>query len=202
MFFCPRDPASALRRFELVNMSLIAGNGSSYVGLLEDIPSTASPGLLFLKAWIPAIDSLEDAEHRNLNYLVSPSALIHNNSKPPRVLATDPEIAIKGRPDSKEAKRARALKSASRKLRRAWDIQKEGEPETRLVFFEGINQYIFNEDAGDPVVMAEAVILELERVSEEDQTGQHGGVGGWRAKEVRSWHDPEPIRTRRGQLGC
>lgn len=183
-------------------MSLVPASGSSYTGLLEGIPSTASPGLLFLKAWLPAIDSLEAAEHRNLNFLVSPSALIYNNSKPPNLLATDPELAIKGRPQSKEAKRARALKSMSRELRRAWDFQKEGEMETRLVFFESNNQYIFKGDAGNPVLMAEAATLELERVSEQDQAGQHGGVGGWRAKEVRSWHSPEPIITRRMQLGC
>jgi hypothetical protein len=185
-----------------MNMPLVPASGSSYTGLLEDIPPTASPGLLFLKAWIPALDSLEDAGHRNLNFLVSPSALIYNNSKPPNLLATDPEIAIKGRPESKEAKRARALKSLSRVLRGTWDIQKEGKLETRLVFFESINQYIFNGDAGDPVMMAEAVTLELEKVSEEDQTWQHGGVGGWRAIEVRSWYSPEPIITRRAQLGC
>jgi hypothetical protein len=90
----------------------------------------------------------------------------------------------------------------SPELRRAWDFQEEGEVKTRLVFSESTNQYIFNEGAGDPVLMAEAAIIELERVSEQDQAGQHGGVGGWRAKEVRSWHSPEPIITRRTQLGC
>jgi hypothetical protein len=183
-------------------MSTVSVSGSVYKGLLEDIPSTASPGLLFIKAWIPAIDSLEDAEHRNLNLLVSPSALIYNNSKPPNPLACDPDIAIKGRSHSKEAKRARVLKSLSRELRRAWDIQNEGEVDTRLVFFDSINQYTFNGDDSDPVIMAESVTLDLERVPEREQAGQHGGIGGWRIREVRSWHSPEPIMTRRKQLGC
>lgn len=67
----------------------------------------------------------------------------------------------------------------SRELRRVWDFRKQGEMETRLVFFESNNQYIFNEifngDSGNPIVMAEAATVELERVSEQDQAGQHGG---------------------------
>jgi len=180
-------------------MALRQTSCTTYTGPLASIPANASPGLLFLTAWFPVIDSLQDPGRKTFNHLIFPTTLIHNNSKPPTPLFQDPDEAAKTQTQTemKMTKRAAALKSLTRELRRAWDVEKEGGG--RTVFYESINYYAFAGDESEPVIMAEAGTFELEK-GDGDSEGE--ATGGWRAIEVRSWHDPAPIRERRAELGC
>jgi hypothetical protein len=171
-------------------MSSITTTCIAYTGTLDEIPDNASPGLLYLKAYLPALDSLSSSPDPLLHKIVSPSAVIINNGNPPA------GAGEKGQRERKLTKRAAALKSMSRVLRRAWDV--DGSDGRRTVLYESINHYIFAADETADVSMPEAGTIELERVESEKGVG----VSGYWTVEARSWHNPAPIKKKREELGC
>jgi hypothetical protein len=167
----------------------------AYVGLLPSIPTDASPGLLYLKAYLEASDSLESKDG-DIGKLVKPGCVMHNNSAPPVIMQPMPAPPTNSEAPSKRAKRSAALQSLTRELRRAWDIDNGNGK--RTVIYDSKQYFTFAADVENPVCMPEAGTMELERVPE----GKEGGIGGWWAVELRSWHDRVGLREKRAQLGC
>ncbi|KAF2419018.1 hypothetical protein EJ08DRAFT_654067 [Tothia fuscella] len=175
-------------------MSLITTTCTSYTGALSDLPSNSTPSLHFLTFLFQAYDSITDPEA--MESLVSPSALIHLNANPPSQRGT----ATPEKQKQKWVKRSSAIKSISRDLSRAWDI--ETETGRRTVIFESLVKYVFvGDETKENVVMAEMGIVKLERVPN-GMEGYGKGVGGYWMTELRTCHDPQNIKKKREELGC
>jgi hypothetical protein len=173
-------------------MALTTTNCTSYVGFIDDIPHTASPGLLFLQKILPALDSLDSRDV--IISLCSPSAIVINNANEPVPTVKPPREMV----GDKFTKRAASLTSIHRELHRAWDIDMGNGQ--RTVIYESRNHYYFKADPKADVVMAEAGTIGLEPVHESLESSR--GLGGFWATELRSWHDPASIRRKREELGC
>jgi hypothetical protein len=176
----------------------------AYVGSLDEIPDDSTPGLLYLKAYLPIRDSL--TSNTRIEKLVSPSAIFINNAAPPAAVRLMSEsttkVAVSSNTATKLAKRSAALEAIKHDFRRAWDIDNGNG--RRTVVFESRNYYHFTADPEHPVLMPEAGMIELERIpdaSDEDQKGTLGIAGFW-ATEVRSWHDRVGMLKKREELGC
>jgi hypothetical protein len=173
----------------------------AYSGSLDEITSTASPGLLFLKAYLSASDSLTST-NETLREFVSPSAVIFNNSAPPAYINSklpsekQDTTSSNPKPVNKREKRNAALQALNRELRRAWDI--DHSHGRRTVIFESRNFFVFAADPEAPVCMPEAGTLELELAPSDEERG----VEGYWLIESRSWHDRVELRAKRAELGC
>jgi hypothetical protein len=180
--------------------------GTAYSGSLEELPPTASPGLLFLKAWITKVDSLASEDSAALRNLLAPDAMLIYNADPPKLAHHKP---IKEIIDTKREKRNAALQSIKREFQCAWDI--DNGDGTRHVIYQSRNIFYFAADSESPVVMPEASTITLGRIPEsiatetgEEQEGVEavGVVGGLWATEFRSWHDRVGMLKKREALGC
>jgi hypothetical protein len=163
-------------------MSITHHTCTAYHGKHQDIPDDASPGLIYLKAWLTGIvDSSSRA-------LLSPSAVTKNNSAPTVLASVNYDL--------KSPKQKAALKSITYELERAWDI--EGEDGKRTILYDAIIRHVFRADESSEVIMAESAAIELEKVPTEEM----GGFKGLWAVELRSKHDRTPILNKRKELGC
>lgn len=86
---------------------------SSHNGPYEDIPTSASPGLLFLKQLMPALDSL-DPDANPLSRFTTPSSTFSTGNSS---TTTDPEAL-----HEMFKHRASMLESFHHKLVNAWDV--------------------------------------------------------------------------------
>jgi hypothetical protein len=180
---------------------------TAYVGSLDGIPSTATPGLLFLKALLPILDST--TVRHGLENLLAPSAVFINNAVPPtsahakNVPATEQASpAVPNQTATKLAKRNVALQEIKREFRRAWDMDNGNG--RRTVVYESRNHYVFTADPDNPLLMLEAGMIELESIptaNPESQEVEIGVAGVW-ATELRSWHDRVGMLRKREELGC
>jgi hypothetical protein len=183
---------------------------TAYVGSLEDIPSTASPGLLFLKTLLPLIDDTTTDTQEIRAKLHSPSAVFINNAAAPVYADAKKNAEVASAPGTKPvlsqpakaAKRNAALKCVNREFRRAWDIDNGNG--RRTVIHESRNYMVFAADPENPVLMPEAGIIELARIPAAVEGAEDGefGVAGFWAIETRSWHDRVGMLKKREELGC
>lgn len=180
-------------------------SGIAYSGSLEELPASASPGLLFMKAWIANVDSLSDDDSDVVKRMFAPDAIVVYNAEPPKsIYAKD----VRDTAQRKRAKRKNAVKSIKRELDRAWDLDNGNG--TRTVIYQTRNIFIFEADPENPLVMPEACTVILGRVpgrkdgdrENSSQTATNLGVAGFRATEFRSWHDRVPMMKKREELGC
>jgi hypothetical protein len=187
-------------------MTLSEVSAFAYSGSLEELPPSASPGLLFLKAWISKVDSLSNDDSDGEDTLLSPTAMVIYNAKPPQPAHAK---AVKDHSQRKREKRSAALQSIRREFQQAWDI--DNGDGTRNVVYESRNIFYFAADPDNPVVMPEASRITLERVSEtvasdskasDNRVKTAPGIAGFWATEFRSWHDRVGMLKKREELGC
>jgi hypothetical protein len=174
----------------------------AYAGSLDSIADDASPGLLYLKAFLPSRDSL--ASSSTLNDFLAPNAVFINNANPPTAARTNQSANKEAQnvTTAKQTKRNAALQAIKHDFQRAWDI--DNGDGRRTVIYESRNSYCFAADLDDPVLMPEAGIIELESIpemSDENATDKPGVAGYW-ATELRSWHDRLGMLKKREDLGC
>jgi len=150
---------------------------SIHHGSRESIPSNASSGLLFLKTFLPILDSLKEASSSIPGY-VSPNAqFIMNHGSPLSVEKLSEMFSI----------RREMLQLFKHDISKAWEIQREG---GCTVIFESVSTTQFK---GDDVELgvAEMNVWELE-VAE--------GNGGLKLVEARCWMDPAVVQSRAREI--
>lgn len=187
---------------------------SIHHGPYETILSTASPGLLFLKSFLPAVDTLDPAIHP-LTPFFTPNAPILICSNPPSTAsATIPLLEV----------RSRHLSHFHHQVHIAWDIDLsqhdsastaltngiENNPEhgtcdkttlyapllgpmrlKRTVMFEATSSSVFKNDPDEFVVkVREFNILDLEGREQDDL----------QVVEMRVFMDGKPVQARAQQL--
>jgi hypothetical protein len=194
------SPKAITMATKLTEVSAIA-----YSGSLEELPTSASPGLLFVKAWIAKVDSLDNDDSDGVESMFSPNAMIFYNAEPPK-----PAHAKDSRDNAQRhrAKRNKALQSIEREFDRAWDIDNGNG--TRTVVYHTRNIFYFAADPDNPLVMPEACTVTLERVPHSKASTQTDlsetvaslGVAGFWATEFQSWHDRVGMMKKREELGC
>jgi hypothetical protein len=168
---------------------------TAYAGSIEDIPSTSTPGLLFIKTLLPLTET--PAHSFVLANLYSPSIIFKNNAAPPINLST---VKASGKPE----KRNNAIEAINLNFRYAWDMDLGNG--RRTVIYECEKYYVFKADPENPLYMPVVGILELEKVPEEARRGEDGdgevGVAGYWATETRNWFDRVDMLKKREALGC
>lgn len=173
-------------------------------GPTSRIPSDASPGLLFLKEWLIAIDTL-DPTHPVEPLLAKHATLIMGNDPPSHAKNLTPMLQI----------RAKHLEAFGHELLIAWDIELSGKGESiegeeegtdtgnkkehrkhrgrRSVMFEAMSSTVFKNDPDRfPVKVKEFNIIEMEESSH--------GDGKLLATEIRTYMDSRPVQDRASRL--
>lgn len=146
-------------------------------GPLETIQPDSSPGLLFLKAFLPAVDSLFP-DTTALEAFLAPKAVFIINGGDPITAET-----IFGMFKA----RSQRLKSFGRDLKSAWDVEMESGK--RMVLYETVSVTIFNDDEEKAIKIPEFSTIELEP--------SEGGVEGLVASVLKAFMDTNPIIHRR-----
>lgn len=183
-------------------------------GTAASIPSTASPGLLFLKSFLEAVNSLDTDQTKPLDSLVTDNAVLILGNKPP-FHADRVRPMLEGR--------SKHLEKFEMGLTQAWDIElplsssqsssgknevKGGNEKTakqqktitegtekrmRTVMFEATSTTIFKNDPDRfEIKVKEFTVLELE-VSLEDEKRLV-------AAEIRTYLDSRPVQDRAARL--
>ncbi|KAK2606246.1 hypothetical protein QQS21_003294 [Conoideocrella luteorostrata] len=152
-----------------------------HYGPHHHISPTASPGLLFLKQILPALDTLGPfhGQPELANYL-APGATFTINNGPPVEAANVLNML---------EMRAQKLSKFGHNLETAWDIDKgDG---TRTVMYESTSVTVFKEDAeGVEVRIKEFNLIELES----KDTGK--GWIGLHAVKLVAYLDGSPVTER------
>jgi len=144
-------------------------------GSYQSIPTSASPGLLFLKAFLPILDSLDPADVALLSRHLSPDATfaINNGTAMPAENVL-PMLSTRGQ----------KLSAFGHDVRIAWDIAKEDG--SRTLMYESTSSTVFKEDAEGAVAeVKEFNIIELVPAG-----------GGLKADELRTFMDASPVSER------
>jgi hypothetical protein len=163
-------------------------------GPVSSIPSDASPGLLFLKAYLPALDSLSPATQPIAPFL-TPLAVFMTNGGSPVPAATIASLMNI---------RAGQLQAFRHDVVCAWDVADEGDGESRssggeagkrTVMFESVSVTAFNanlDPEGKEVLVPEFGIIELEPMQ--------GGILGLGAARLRTYMDAQPVMKHHTEL--
>jgi hypothetical protein len=163
-------------------------------GPASSISSDASPGLLFLKAFLPALDSLSPAMQPIAPFL-TPSAVFEMNGGSPV-----PAAAVAAMMDM----RAEQLQAFRHDVVCAWDVADEGAggswssggaARKRTVMFESVSVTVFDvnlDPEGKEVLVPEFGIIELEPMQ--------GGILGLGATRLRTYMDAQPVVRRHAEL--
>jgi hypothetical protein len=149
-------------------------------GPLSTISQTASPGLIFLKNFLPALDSLDPASSPVRSFLAPNATFIFNNGAP------TPSSDILSMIES----RSEMLSKFYHEVRLAWDTEKE-EDGKRTVMYESTSITVFKEDPEQfEVRVREFNVIELE-------VDEHGVL---KAVELRVFMDATPVQDHRSKL--
>lgn len=141
-------------------------------GSIDTIPSDASLGLLFLKSFLPIIDSL-NFDGEALSKLLTPDATFNINHHAP--MATEIVLSVLSNRSTMVAKFGHELDTV-------WDIAKEDG--TRTVLYQSTSTTVFKDDS-EELKVKEFNVIEL--VSTED------GLKAW---QLRTYMDASPIENR------
>lgn len=172
-------------------------------GSYTTIPPGTSPGLQFLKEFMPALDSLEASSNPIASFL-HPDAQVFVGSNPPNSgRQAIPLLNV----------RRKHLQELYHVIEVAWDImvpgsvqEEESGPEQkpgakRTVMFEATSSTTFRSDPDQfAVKMKEFNILELEYMSGEWVSQEPGRGPGWQVVEMRTYMDPRPVQDRAARL--
>ncbi|QPG94025.1 hypothetical protein C2857_004095 [Epichloe festucae Fl1] len=150
-------------------------------GSHHSIPPDSPPGLLFLKAILPALDALGPSRGTpGLANLLAPDATFTINNGAP-VDAAD-VVKMLGL-------RASRLSRFGHSLERAWDVDMGNG--SRTVMYESTSATVFKEDAeGVEVRIKEFNVIELEP----SHVGR--GRGGLQAVKLTAYLDASPVSAR------
>jgi hypothetical protein len=152
-------------------------------GSYESIPSNASPGLLFLRDFIPILDSLEISPPLPLTSFLTPDAKFIINNGPP--IPTQDVLAMFAMRSGKVAK-------FHHDLYRAWDIAKDNGLGSRTVMYESTSVTVFKQDPENAEVkVREFNIVELVPSKDDGATSE-----GFKACELRTFLDGSPVSAR------
>ena len=160
-------------------------------GPYTTIPTPTTPGLHFLKTFLPALDSL-DAESHPIAPFLHPDADLSVNSNPPnkgsQVL---PLLEV----------RSKHLAAFGHEVEVAWDIDLEQEDDDerqgkcrRTVMFEATSSTVFRDDPDQfAVKVKEFNILDIKK--------QDAGSGSeFQVVQMRTYLDARPVQDRAARL--
>lgn len=154
---------------------------STHIGPLSTIPPNASPGLLFLKALLPAIDALTPDLTPLENILGHNAAFTVNNGPP--MPAETMYLMLR--------RRTTALARFGHVLHRAWDVgNADG---TRTLLYETTSTTVFQGDDVEAKVKEFSVVTLVPVDTSGDETG---GSAGFRAVDLCSYLDSSPVSER------
>jgi hypothetical protein len=154
-----------------------------HTGPYQTIPLAASPGLRFLAAFLPAVDSLDPAANPLDQYLTPNAVFIINGNEP------TPAETITGM----MAMRSQRLKTFRHDLKAAWDVEMDDGTGRRMVMYESVSVTIFKDDPDEKAVeVAEFSTVELEPLN--------GGFEGLAASVLKTFMDANPVMTRMRQV--
>lgn len=141
-------------------------------GSYQSIPVDASPGLLFLKAFLPILDSLNAEDVATLSdYLTAEATFTINNGTPVQSEHVLPMLSM----------RSQKLSKFGHDLHIAWDIAKADG--NRTLLYESTSSTVFKEDAESvEAKVKEFNIVELVSVD-----------AGFRARDLRTYMDASPV---------
>ncbi|RHZ55746.1 uncharacterized protein CDV56_104853 [Aspergillus thermomutatus] len=164
-------------------------------GPYESIPSTAPPGLQFLKDFLPALDSL-DPSANPVSPFIHPDARILVGSSPPNK-GTD----VIGLLDVRQ----RHLQRFHHDVHRAWDIARtDTGNHARTVMFEATSGAVFRNDPDRfEVRVKEFNVLELEMSGSQSDGHSDGGEEGKErliAVEMRTYMDARPVQDQAARV--
>ncbi|KAF7122365.1 hypothetical protein CNMCM5793_000390 [Aspergillus hiratsukae] len=162
----------------------------THQGSYESIPSTAPPGLQFLKHFLPALDSL-DPNTNPVSPFIHPDARVFVGSGPPN-RGTDVVGLLNVR--------QRHIQYFHHEVHKAWDIGDGNGTGPRTVMFEATSGTVFRNDPDEfEVRVGEFNILELERSNSDGD--EHGkGGSGLVAVEMRTYMDARPVQDQAARL--
>ena len=161
----------------------------SHRGPVEDIPPTASPGLLFLQRFLPALDSLDPAAGNLVSSFLAPNATFDINGNVTPADQMLPMFEMRGT----------SLSKFGHRVAFAWDIehieeeadkQGSGKKSKRTVMYESTSFSVFKNDPDQ----VEAKVREFNVIElEEDVDAEPGKL---RATALRGYMDPQPVKDR------
>ncbi|KAK9386019.1 hypothetical protein V1515DRAFT_605853, partial [Lipomyces mesembrius] len=159
---------------------------SVHLGEYHSIPEDASPGLVFLKNFLPVVDSLD--ENVSFAPFLSPNArfIMGDTISSVDIFATMTRI------------RSTKLSFFCHRVKHAWDIAgpsatDDGSGSKRTVLYESVSITKFKDDPQQVAVeVPEFSVIELE--STESDPSKFVVV------ELRSYLDPKPVLLRRQQV--
>jgi hypothetical protein len=153
-------------------------------GPYSEIPATASPGLLFLKSLLPALDSLgpfKDTPELS-NYLAPDATFVMNGG------AAIPAVSVL----QMLPKRGEKLSKFHHDVHMAWDFAAVDGSGTRTVMYESTSTSCFKLDPeAEEIKVAEFNIIEL--VPTVDSVT---GVTELKALQLRAFLDGAPVTAR------
>jgi hypothetical protein len=156
-----------------------------HYGSYDSIPQAASPGLVFLRKFLPALDSLQPSLNPISPFLAPTATFIMNGN------SSQPVDQILPMLDT----RSKHLAKFHHKVTVAWDIEQEDDGssrERRTVMYESSSITVFKHDPEKlEISVREFNIVELERSKEAG-----GDEQGFVAVELRSYMDAGPIKER------
>lgn len=162
---------------------------TTHTGSHLAIPDTASPGLVFLKHFLPVLDSLEVNSETSLalTAVLAPGATFTVNGGPPQTTEQILPMLLM---------RAQKLAAFGHNVSQAWDIPSANSGGGRTLMYEGTSSTVFKEDPeGLEVKVAEFNIVELVPVGQAE-----GGLAGFRAAELRTFMDAAPVTERAAMI--
>jgi hypothetical protein len=155
-------------------------------GSYDSIPATASPGLVFLRKFLPALDSLHPSSNPILPFLAPNATFTISGNLSQSV---DQILLMLDM-------RSKHLAKFHHEVTAAWDIELEHDGsgrERRTVMYESSSITVFKHDPDQlEVKVGEFNIVELERSSGEAEGGQQDFV----AVELRTYMDAGPVKER------
>ena len=167
-------------------------NTTIHHGPYTTIPPATTPGLHFLKTFLPALDSL-NAETHPIAPFLHPDADISVNSNPPnKGSQVIPLLEV----------RRKHLAAFGHEMEVAWDIalDDQGPGERRTVMFEATSSTVFRYDPDEFVVkVREFNILDIERQGQPPGQAQTGG-SGFQVVQMRTYLDARPVQDRAARL--
>jgi hypothetical protein len=149
---------------------------SIHKGSYQSIPSDASPGLIWLKSFLPILDSLNSQDHTALHEYLGPTATFAiNNGEPKLAEQVLPMLAM----------RSTMVSKFLHDVHTVWDVGKEDG--RRTVLYESTSTTVFkNDEEGQEIKVKEFNIIELEK----------GDNDALAAVELRTYMDPSPVSAR------
>ncbi|EYE92901.1 uncharacterized protein EURHEDRAFT_414847 [Aspergillus ruber CBS 135680] len=162
-------------------------------GPYTTIPTNTSPGLQFLKSFLPALDCLDPISKPVAPFL-HPDAPIYVGSNPPSTgRNVVPLLEV----------RSKHLSAFHHDMEVAWDIVPDGsDGHTRTVMFQATSVTVFRNDPDQFAVRVEEFnVLELKKILRELGPGQELEEQlEFQVVEMRTYFDARPVQDRAANL--